>query len=366
MKNIYSCTDGFGLSRFSSFQTGLPVSQPTWIKNYGGQGSGSSPFVSTGDDLYYGIWNQDGSRDILIVDFELGSEKSRFKVPPSDVFLNMFAGNTYLIVNNFFYASSRLESPVDFNELIVDGKKFHPDIPFGVGENIVARVIDPLVNPNEYFIFDINTQEFRNYLLPYIGGTLFQDSDLIFGLRNINEGVCDVGCCDSEGEVVWEVPSLGLGVMMASDNLLHITGDMATVINRGDGSLVFQSNAHKGIFDLEALSTSNKCFCDDTFTIISNGNLYFFSFTRDEMLNCIENISAAEIYAAGDLVFVKQEKWNVVAYDRYSGKELWRCSEPYTWQSLIATNNKLIAHCSTGEIISFDCGEPYISPHRPD
>lgn len=361
MPDCWNSTNGVGWSKYNADRQGIPENHPKWVKCYTEAGACMNPLISYSDSLYF-LSSSNASHPFFCIDVNTGELKWKFDQPPVESLLpTMSANNDYVIVSNRLL-TTKGEEVVNFSELLRE-ENFDTDTQLLLGEKYILRVINDEDDPNRYFLYDLSTNKYSIIQLPVIWGELLAGNDLVYGYIEKADTNYLV-CCSIDGEVIWEVEAQQ-GIFSINGNILNYSPNSICLYSQKSGELLNRVQSMENQLSTEDIYSFRKSYSFDTANILSNGDLYLFSIIENKLLSKIEGFDIHDYCVSGDLIFTRQGKWDLVAYDRYSGDELWRFNERYSWQSLIASNNKLVVYCSTGDIVCFDCGEPYISPHRP-
>jgi hypothetical protein len=361
MNNFWNSTHGLGWSKYNASSQGIPESKPSWVKCYSERGAGLNPIISYSNELYFLSGGRD-SHPILSIDINSGEINWKLNQPPIDnVLPRMFVNNNYLVTPNRLLNVNGSEL-VSFPKLLAH-ESAQEDTSFFLGDKHLLRIINYDVDPYRYFLYSLDTKEHQIINLPLIFGELSLGSDLVYGFIQKDE-VNHLACCSLEGDIVWEVES-PFGILTLNKEIVNFTPENISIFSKENGQLLKRMTSMENQFSEDDIDSFYKSHSLDTLNMLSHGDLSIFSIIEDKLLVKIEGAEIHDYCVSGDLIFTRQGRWDLVAYDRYSGQELWRCGERYAWQSLIASNNKLIIYCATGDIVCFDCGEPYISPNRP-
>lgn len=365
MNTYWSSTFGVGGINYNAARQGVPNSEPSWIRNYWGKGSYMNPVVSNSDSLYFlsSAGSASKSYPLLSMGLDTGGIKWQVNLPKIHDLLPMQRVNENYIVASDSLFTVGGEIVVNFSD-ILSGENIEYDRPFFLGKRYVLRLPNFSENPNRYFLFDLKIRNHTFITLPVVGAKLVEGSDLVYGLKKQNDGSYLTTCCTIDGKILWET-EIPLGASMVGEHFMQLSPENIGVYSKESGELLCRVHSMENQFTSDSLSSlHHKSYSKDTINIISNGDLYVFSIFEDRLLFKIDGCRIQSHCVAGDLIFTCQEQKRLVAYDRYSGDEVWRYSERYLWETVIASNNKLIAHCASGDIVCFDCGEPYISPNR--
>lgn len=362
MSGFWNSSYGLGWSKYNGSSQGIPENKPSWVRCYCETGAGLDPIISYSDELYF-LSGGEVHHPILSIDLFSGNLNWKFEQPPvHDTFSGMCASNDFILVSDRLL-SAKGEEIESFFELLKQ-EDIQSHIPFLLGENFVLRAINRDIDPNKYFLYDLVTKKHQIIYLPVIFGELSIGSDLGYGFIQKDE-VNYLACCSLKGDIVWEVEA-PFGILTLNKEIVNFTPENISIFSKENGQLLKRMTSMENQFSEDDIDSFYKSHSLDTLNMLSGGDLSIFSIIEDKLLVKIEGAEIHDYCVSGDLIFTRQGRWDLVAYDRYSGQELWRCGERYAWQSLIASNNKLIIYCATGDIVCFDCGEPYISPHRPN
>lgn len=360
MKGYWNLTHGLGWSKYNASFQGIPDSNPKWVRRYCENGAGFDPLVSYSDHLYF-LSGGSKSRPIFSIDIQSGELNWKSELPAIDNILpSLCATSQHLLVSDILLAKNG-EEIENLAELLNQDNP-QADTPYDFGNKYILRIINHEVDAHRYFLYNLSTKEHQVILLPVIFGTLTLGSDLVYGF--IQEDDSDyLVCCSLEGGIIWKVAS-SLGTLIFNENILNLTTDNILLHSSKSGKLIKRINSMENKFTEDSIYSFNKSYCLDTVNMLSNGDLSIFSITEDKLINKIEGCDIHDYCVSGDLIFTCQNTWDLVAYDRYSGQEVWRYTERYAWQSMIASNNRLIVYCATGDIVCFNCGDEYVSSYN--
>lgn len=365
MNKYWNCTHGLGGANSNSSKQGIPMESPRWVKNFWGKGSYTNPLISFGTSLYF--ISEDGydsqSSPLLDIDLITGDVNWNFsQLVISDYLPAISANKNYVVVSDKLLTAQGKEIE-DLSELLT-GYESLPNAPFHLGEKYIIRALDHNKYPNKYFLYDLDSLDYKIVTLPVIGGELITGEDRVYGLMIDDDMNCKLACCSIDGDVIWETNG-HLGMFVVNENILLLTPESVGIYSKHNGKLLKKMSSIENKFSEEVIYSYNKSYSNDTIAFLSDDNLFVFSVIEDRLLFEIKDCEISYHCVSGDLIFTCQDKWNLVAYDRYSGEEVWGYSERYRWETLIASNNFLIAYCSTGDVVCFECHKHYISPNRP-
>lgn len=360
MSNYWNSSYAVGWSKFNSNQQGIPFSKPKWIRCFSETGAGLDPIISYDDVLYF-LSGGNQQHPVVAINLNDGEIIWTFDQPPvNDIFSGMCANSDFLVVSDKLF-SVKGEKIVNFTELL-DSENFQTDTPYLLGDNYILRIINHDLDPYRYLIYDLSNNTHQIKHLPVIYGEMCVGSDLVFGFTEKNSNDF-LACCSINGDILWEIEA-PLGVLTLHDKIVNYTSKNISVFSKEKGKLVNRLKSMENKFSEDEIDTFYKSHSFETINILSKGRLHIFSISEDRLLKTIEGYDIHDFCVSGDLIFTRQGKWDLAAYDRFSGDEVWRISERYAWQSMIASNNKLVVYCATGDIVCFDCSEPYTSPFR--
>lgn len=365
MNTYWNSTFGAGGTNYNAARQGVPNNEPTWMRNYWGKGSYNNSIISYRDRVYFLSTAGSGvkSYPLLSMDIETGGIIWQANLRPVRDLSPMLAANEcHLVVSDTLLAVDG-SIIANFSDILSE-ENIEYNRAFYLGDRYVLRLINFSGSPNRYFVYDLESRSYEIIFLPVVGAELVIGGDIVYGVKNYDDGRCTIACCTIRGEIIWETDA-PLGMTLFGENLMHFTPEYIGLHSKESGELLHRLHSMENLFPSNTIySLHHKSYSLDTVNIISSGDLYVFSIFEDRLLFKIDGCRIQSHCVAGDLIFTCQDQKRLVAYDRYSGEEVWRYSERYLWETVIASNNKLIAHCASGDIICFDCGEPYISPNR--
>jgi len=361
MNDYWNLTHGVGWSKCNPSIQGIPESNPRWVKSFSENGAGLDPLISYSESLYFLSSSNDSSL-MSSIDINTGRLNWSLERPRiHDDLPSMCATDKYIIVSDWLLTADGREVGCLID--LLEQENPQENTPFDFGDKYILRIIDHEVNPYKYFLYDLEAKEYKNIILPVFFGALNFGNDLVYGFSKDGETTSLV-CCTVNGDVLWEEES-PVSAVMFNENVMSLTEDNISLLSSENGRLIKRISSMENNFTEDKIYSFDKSYSKNTVNVVSGGDLSIFSISENRLIKKIEGASIHDHCVAGDLIFTCQNTWDLVAYDKYSGQEVWRYTERYAWQSLIASNNKLIIYCATGDIVCFDCGEPYISPNRP-
>lgn len=361
MNNFWQMTHGNGWSKYNDSPQGIPEEKPKWIRFYGGTGVGLHPIISYLNDIYYLSSDEEGS-SLSSLDIDTGNINWSYGQSMMKNVIPRMCSNSQYVVTPYKLIDVSGEEKQCFSS-IIDKERCDSDISFMLGENFITRPFDYGINSNKYLTYEIRTKKLDVVSLPVSYGEMSAGSDLVYGFIQENNDKKYLACCSLDGNIIWKIEA-PLGFLTLNQELVNFSSENISVYSKKDGILIKRMSSMENKFSEEDLDSFYKSHSKDTINILSKGDLSIYSIPEDRMLAKIEGMDIHDYCVSGDIIFTRQGHWDLAAYDRYVGEEIWRYSERYAWQSLIASNNKLIVYCATGDIVCFNCGEAYVSPYK--
>jgi len=362
MTSFWKGFHGLGLSGSIVGPAGVPKENIKWLRNYGDCGAVLDPLIGYGDNLYYIVKIENDEKVLLSINLENGNVVGQSKALQQENWeFTMFANSNKVIVGCEIYDTNSLSKIADLSDLAGENSGLDEDSIHFMGEKYTLSAL----SDKRYLIFDLieNSAEIKKFDFDF--GWLTTDSDRILSVEETNN-TCFLNASSINGNKLWSADVSVYGDVQVINDAIFYTSEKSLIkLNLINGEFVNDLDGVDCVTN-EFISQNSKCFSDDTFSIVKDYELYTYLVASGELLFKKIGWEILTPIAAGDLLFFIRDTWFISALDRYSGEEVWSYTERYTWQSLIYSNNHLIVYCASGEIVCFDCGEPYISPYRPN
>ena len=365
-KRFWNQPTGYSNTKFLGLKNGVPNPNILWTQYYETYGA-INPVTSFNDQLYFNVTSQDSIHKILCLD----NKKGECLWATQDIITSSLTSDIF--VSDLYLCAWHMVFDRMTGEVIFDGKEALPDMEFSNGisftifDSIAIRPIHTSKYPNDFLKVNLNNMSFEVFKMPILAGKAIEDNQGILGWDRTSEPCLNMASTD--GESIWRSKPLDIGLFfyLSENRILSISSEKLRILSSTSGDIIEEIDT---ISEIDFLKSDNFKYAR---YVVAHDNLYVI---LEQNIACIDlgdsdikwlksGLQLQDVCGVGDLLYLIENKWDIVAYDRYSGEEIWRFNERYRWQSIIPSNNKLIVYCSTGDIVCFDCGEPYISPHRP-
>lgn len=369
-KNWIASPKNKGGNSWLLIKSGIPAIEPTWSVSRVGRAGLMSDLCAYDDCLYV-----KSGFETISYSIANGNELWRDKPSPSNKASNCYVKGKYLCSGWYIYEKDTGKIKTNFIDGLEENSLFKYGYIAAQEDHFYREIESPESN-----ICALNINGQSGFLGIGLSGIVQDNDNHIYGW--VDNNIC---CYDMDSKKIkWnlETPtrkngtSLTMAGFSCANNKIYIQLKVSLLwcVDALTGEIIWQHNEPEGTVTEVVPNYGVKqadiiAVCDDRIYLGSSrqddGWIECFNEKDGESLWKKDVKDLMSLCIVGDLLFGIKEQFLIVAWDRYTGEEVWQAKDPMTAAyHVIAAGNKVIYSSTTGELRCYEWTEIYNSPAK--